>query len=229
VAISDLFARLRKDDDGDDAGARGADTPVQPTRALGKFLTALIPRPRPIIIDLGPCVGDNLSFFGEELGCKIFFEELSKDIDHHVEQGKLEKLPAFFDKRFPHENESVDGILCWDVFDYLDRPSAESLVRQLKRVLRPEGVLLAFFGTADPRSQPRATYTRHIVVDRANLKCRPYKAARPKQRPLVNRDIQRLFEPLRITENYLLKTNLREVLFRKPASVAAPDEAPAGQ
>ena len=37
-----------------------------------------------------------------------------------------------------------------------------------------------------------------------------------KQRPLPNRDIQLLFEPLRIVEQFLLKTNLREVLFRKP-------------
>ncbi len=36
-------------------------------------------------------------------------------------------------------------------------------------------------------------------------------AARGKQRPLQNRDIQRMFEPLRITEQFLLKTNMREV------------------
>jgi hypothetical protein len=103
------------------------------------------------------------------------------------------------------------------------------LAKQLIRVLRPEGVLLAFFGTADPRSETRPTYTRHVVVDRTHLQCRPSKAARGKQRPLLNRDIQRLFEPLRITENYLLKTNLREVLFRKPAAAAAPTEAPPAQ
>ena len=33
---------------------------------------------------------------------------------------------------------------------------------------------------------------------------------------MPNRDIQRMFEPLRITEQFLLKSNLREVLFRKP-------------
>jgi hypothetical protein len=34
---------------------------------------------------------------------------------------------------------------------------------------------------------------------------------------LNNRDIQRMFEPLRITEQFLLKSTMREVLFRKPA------------
>jgi len=45
--------------------------------------------------------------------------------------------------------------------------------------------------------------------------------------PLLNRDIQRLFEPLRITEIFLLKTNLREVLFRKPADAAVAPSAAA--
>lgn len=226
MALSDLFARRRKDDDGaDDAGAGAADSPVQPTRALARFLAGLGGRHRPVLLDLGPVVGSNVTFFGEEVGCKILVEDLSKDIDRHVHQSKIEDLPAFFDKRFPQDAETIDGILCWDIFDYLERAPAERLARQLARVLRPNGVLLAFFSTADPRSESRPTYTRHVVVDRAHLQCRPYKAARAKQRPLLNRDIQRLFEPLRISENYLLKTNLREVLFRKPAAAAAPTEA----
>jgi SAM-dependent methyltransferase len=228
MALSDLFARRRKDDDGaDETGAATSDLPVQPTRALARFLTGLGGRQRPVLLDLGPVVGSNVTFFGEEVGCKILVEDLSKDIDRHVQQSKLEDLTAFFDKRFPQETESIDGILCWDIFDYLERAPAERLARQLTRVLRPDGVLLAFFSTADPRSETHPTYTRHVVVDRAHLQCRPYKATRAKRRPLLNRDIQRLFEPLRISENYLLKTNLREVLFRKPVAPAAPAEAPA--
>ena len=227
MALSDLFARRRKDDDGaDDAGAGGSDAAVQPTRALARFLAGLGVSEKPVLLDLGPVVGSNVTFFGEEVGCKILVEDLSKDIDRHIHQSKLEDMPAFFDNRFPQEANTVDGILCWDIFDFLDRASAERLARQLTRVLRPDGVLLAFFSTADPRSETRPTYTRHVVVDKAHLQCRPYKAARAKQRPLVNRDIQRLFEPLRISENYLLKTNMREVLFRKPAAAAAPAEAP---
>jgi Methyltransferase domain len=229
VALSDLFARRRKDDDGaDDPGAGAAESSVQPTRALNKFLAALATRPRPVLLDLGPAVGSNVSFFGEEVGCKIFFGDLFKDVDQHVVQGKLDDLPAFFDKRFQQEDETIDGILCWDVFDYMERAPAERLAKQLTRLLRPEGVVLAFFGTADPRSETRPAYTRYIVMDRAQLQCRPYKAARGKQRPLLNRDIQRLFDPLHISENFLLKTNLREVLFRKPAAAAGPSEpAPA--
>ena len=223
MGFSDLFARLRKDEDDADAGA---DSPAQPTKALARFLAGLGSRPQPVILDLGPGVGSNVTFFGEVVGCKILVEDLSKDIDRHVNQTNVEELPAFFDKRFPQESETIDGILCWDIFDYLERAAAERLSRQLTRVLRPDGVLLAFFSTADPRSAIRPTYTWHVVIDRAHLQYRPYGAARARQRPLLNRDIQRLFEPLRITENYLLRTNLREVLFRKPAAAAVAPASP---
>lgn len=210
MALSDLFARRRKEDH------NGGDGLVHPTIVLDRFLAGLSGRAQPILLDLGPVVGTNVTFFGEEVGCKILVEDLSKDIDRHVTDGKLEALPAFFDTRFPQEAETIDGILCWDIVDYLDRPAAERLARQLKRMLRPEGVLLALFSTADPRSPARPTYTKHVVVDRTHLQYRPYSGARGKRPPLLNRDIQRLFEPLRITENFLLKSSLREVLFRKP-------------
>jgi len=223
VAISDLFSRRRKEPADPDAG----DAPAHPTKILARFVAALNARAQPVLLDLGPVVGANVSFFGEQLGCKIIVEDLSKDIDRHVRDGLLDQLPAFLMKRFPQESASIDGILCWDVFDYIEKKSAKPLAEQLIRMLRPDGVLLAFFGTAQPQPGSRPEYTRHVVVDKANLQHRPYAAARPKQRPLPNRDIQLLFEPLRIVEQFLLKTNLREVLFRKaPETPGGPPVAP---
>jgi SAM-dependent methyltransferase len=221
LSLSHLFSRKRKDEP--DAAEGGGDSPVYPTRALGKFLSSLNATPQPLLLDLGPVVGTNVTFFGEELGCKFLVENVFKDIDRHVTEGKLEELPAFLAKRFPQVEASVDGILCWDIFDYVDYKAAQALARELVRILRPDGALLAQFSTTEPKNAPSA-YTRYAVVDRQNLQYRPYPAARPRQRPLVNRDIQRMFEPLRIAEQFLLKNNLREVLFRK-ASAAAKSEA----
>jgi hypothetical protein len=225
VALSDLFSRRRKEHADSDVGA--SDAPVHPTKVLPRFVASLSARQQPVLLDLGPVVGSNVSFFGEQLGCKIIVEDLSKDIDRHVREGKLDDLPASLSKRFPQESGSIDGILCWDVFDYLDKKSAKSLAEQLTRVLRTDGVLLALFSTAEPQPGAKAEYTRHVVVNQSSLQHRPYVAARAKQRPLPNRDIQRLFEPLRIAEQFLLKSNQREVLFRKLAeAAAAPGEAP---
>jgi hypothetical protein len=191
-----------------------ADDPVFATKALRKFLSCLTSRESPVLVDLGPVVGSNVSFFGEQLGCKIFVEDLFADLDRHVRAGTLEALPAFLKKRFPQEAGSVDGILCWDLIDYLDRAAAQELAGELTRVLRPEGALLGFFGTAQTRE---ARYTKFIIADEVNLKHRSYEAARGRQAILLNRDIIKLFAGLRVSDSFLLKNNLREILFRKPA------------
>jgi cyclopropane fatty-acyl-phospholipid synthase-like methyltransferase len=224
VSLSDLFSRRRKEPADSDTGA--SDAPVLPTKVLARFIASLSARTQPVLLDLGPVVGSNVSFFGEQLGCKIIVEDLWKDIDRHVREGKLEELPAALSTRFRHASASIDGILCWDVFDYLDKNSAKKLAEELTRVLKPDGVLLAFFVTAEPQPGAKPEYTRHVVVDETHLQHRPYAAARGKQRAMQNRDIQRMFEELRVTEQFLLKSNLREVLLRKPAE-APPASPPA--
>jgi len=196
--------------------------PLFATKALRKFLTCLTSRESPVLLDLGPVVGGNVSFFGEQLGCKIFVEDIFADVDRHIRGDKIDKLPDFLKGRFPQADGTVDGILCWDMMDYLDRASAHELANQLTRVLRPEGALLGFFGTAQQRD---TRYTKYIIADEVNLRYRSYPAARGRQTVLVNRDIIRLFPGLRVSDSFLLQNNLREILFRKPA-LAATSEQP---
>lgn len=190
---------------------------VYASKALARFLSLLGTRAQPVLLDLGPVVGGNVTFFGEQLHCKIMVEDLYADVERHVTRDTVDQLPAFFGTRLADTpDQSVDGILCWDVFDYLDRDAARALARQLTRTLRPDGVLLAFFGAAQP--EPGAAfYTRHLVVDTDKLERRPYPASRGKLKPLPNRDIELMFAPLKVTEQFLLKTKVREVLLRKPA------------
>ena len=84
-----------------------AGDPVFATKALRKFLSCLTSRESPVLLDLGPVVGSNVSFFGEQLNCKIFVEDLFADVDRHVRDGTLDALPEFLQKRFPQETGSV--------------------------------------------------------------------------------------------------------------------------
>lgn len=216
MALSDLFIRRRKDEgESSDAGVKAL--PPVHTKALPKFLASLSARSQPLLLDLGPVVGHNVTFFGEHLGCKIFVEDVAADLERHSRDGKLDALPTFFATRFPQPDATFDGILCWDIFDYLDKKAGQTLAGQLTRLLKPDGVLLAIFNASEPKPGP-ATYTKNIVVDPATLKQRPYPATRGRLKPILNRDIIRMFEPLRVTEQFLLKTNIREVLFRKQAT-----------
>ncbi len=185
-----------------------------PTKALQKFLTCLNGASNPLILDLGPVVGSNVTFFGEQLGCRIRVEDVAADIDRHVKEGRLEQLPAFFASRFTQDAGSVDGILCWDILDYLDRPAAQELATALCRLLKADGCLLGLFSTAETSDQ---VYTKYVVVDESTLRYRTYPALRPRQRSLLNGDIIKLFKDLRVSDSFLMKSKLREMLFRKPA------------
>jgi hypothetical protein len=217
-SLTDFFSifggKRAPDVESANADAPSPHEPAYSTKALARFLKVLQSRQNPALIDLGPVVGSNVNFFGEQLGCRIRVEDIAADIDRHVKAGTLSELPKFFQTRFPQEAESVDGILCWDLFDFLDRPAAQALATALTRLLRPDGALLGFFSTAEGRSQ---VYTKYIVVDNSNLRYRTYAASRPRQKNLLNRDIIKMFESLRVAESFLMKNNVREILFRKPA------------
>ncbi len=221
--LNDLFSRLggrRGETPGETGAPAAAAEPdlIYPTKALPKFLATMAAKPAPALLDLGPVVGGNVSFFGEELGCRIRVEDVFGDIERHAVSGTLDALPEFFRTRFKSEPGTVDGILCWDVFDYLEKGAAASLAAALARLLVAEGSLLGFFSTAsDPG---RAQYTKYLVVDQGNLRYRPYPGTRVRQRSLQNRDIIKLFESLRVSDSFLMKTNMREIIFRKPAYLA---------
>ena len=187
--------------------------PVFASKALRKFLACLTAREMPVLLDLGPVVGGNVTFLGEQLGCKIFVEDIFADLDRHARENTLDAFPAFLKNRLTQTAGTVDGILCWDVMDYLDRPSAQQLAAELTRVLRPDGALLAFFGMIPAQD---SSYTKFVIVDDMTLKHRTYPAARRRQTILVNRDILRLFSGLRVSDSFLLQNNRREILFRKP-------------
>jgi hypothetical protein len=214
-SLTDLFGILGARRDAD--AGQAADTSVTnvaeasfPTKALQKFLTSLQASDGPLLLDLGPVVGSN-----EQLGCRLRVEDVAKDIDRHVREGTLEQLPAFLATRFTQAPGTVDGILCWDVLDYLDRPAAQALATALSALLRPDGCLLGFFSTADSRDP---VHTKYVVVDESTLRYRTYPAARPRQRSLLNGDIIKLFKDLRVTDSFLMKSKVREMLFRKPAT-----------
>ena len=217
-SLTDLFGILGSRKVADtSAGAEPSVTTVAEasyaTKALQKFLTSLHGSQNPLLLDLGPVVGSNVTFFGEQLGCRIRVEDIAADIDRHVKTKTLDQLPEFFAKRFTQQPGTVDGILCWDVFDFLDRPAAQALATAVSSLLKPDGCLLGFFSTANTQD---SVYTKYVVVDESTLKYRTYVAQRPRQRNLLNGDIIKLFKDLRVMDSFLMKSQMREMLFRKP-------------
>lgn len=190
-----------------------SDEPVVGSKAFPKFLAALTARPSPVLLDFGPVIGTNVEFFGERLGCKLFIEDLVSDLDRHTRAGTLDALPGVLDTRFRHADASVDGILCWDIFDFLDKASTQALARQVIRMLRPGGAVMGLFCTA--AKTDHVAYTKYEIVDDQNFRHRAHPGVGGVKRAVQNRDIIRMFEGLVVSDSFLLKSNIREMLLRR--------------
>ena len=119
------------------------------TKSLQKFLSCLQSHDKPVLLDLGPVVGSNVNFFGEQLGCRIRVEDLASDIEAHVKKGTAEELPAFFEKRFTQEAGSVDGILAWDSFFHLRRDDQRAMFATFRAHTAPGAALMFTSGPRD--------------------------------------------------------------------------------
>ena len=165
--------------------APAAVDPLVSTKALRKFLACLTARDLPVLIDLGPVVGSNVAYFGEQLGCKIFVTDAFADLDRFMQEGRMEQFGDFLVSKFTQETSSVDGVLCWDLFDYLDKASAQVVARELTRVLAPDGALLGFFGTAVSND---TRYAKYVITDTATLAPKVFDGTRSRQTVFLNRD-----------------------------------------
>src|SRR3979409_1420936 len=87
MGLLDRLAPKRSEPDIHASPARPTNDPIFATKALKKFLGCLTSRPSPVLIDLGSVVGGNVTFFGEQLGCKIFVEDTFAGPDAHVREG----------------------------------------------------------------------------------------------------------------------------------------------
>jgi len=192
-----------------------ADAPASAvtSKVLPRLLTALSGQAAPVLLDLGPVVGPNVAFFGEKLACKIHVEDLFASIEARARRGASE-TELDLAGRLRYADGSVDGILCWDLFDFLPRRPAQALASRLAAMLRPGGVLYAFFGIGEAQL---THYTRFVVASGDTMRHRPYPATPTRRNVLTNRDINRMFEGLEVVESVLLKTRTRETLFRKPS------------
>ena len=221
MSISDLlkFGGKRPDDRAPsvkkDAPAPKAAESVLVSKALPKFLGALAHRDAPVLVDFGPVIGTNVAYFGEQLGCKLHIEDLASEVDRHARAGTRDGLAESLVKRFPEADASVDGVLCWDIFDFLDPPAAKALAQQIVRVLRPGGAVMGFFCT---KAADRASFTKYeIIEESSSLRHRHHPGTGGPKFVLQNRDIIKMFEGLTVSESFLLKSNTREILLRKRA------------
>lgn len=188
---------------------------VSASKVLPRFLAAVGRQPAPVLLDLGPVVGSNVEMFGERLACKLLVQDLYGELGPPTGDVPEERarLSDGLHRRLPVAADSVDGILCWDLFDYLDSATAQALAAALVRVLKPGGVVHAFFAAAPVETD---FFTRFVVEAEDRIRHRTSPAFRQRRHVRQPGDIARMFAGLQVSENVLLKASSRETLLRKP-------------
>lgn len=187
-----------------------------PTRAIGVLVDVLRGRPSPVVLDLGRVVGGNVAFLTSELGCKLVVADLFADLAAGADDAERseEEIAAWLAARVGQEAQSVDAVLCWDVFEYLTVPEASRLASLVTARLRPHGVLILGF-SGEWRGEPG--YATYEIVDRATLRRQFHPSASRQVRVLTNREVMDTFRGLAVVDTFLLATRAYEMLFRKPS------------
>jgi SAM-dependent methyltransferase len=125
-----------------------------------------------------------------------------------------------------YPDASIDALVAWDLLNYYDPESVRRMAAEVGRVLKPGGIVFAYFHSRslDATESPR----RFRIVDEKQLSVEPGSGRPLRRHVLQNRDIEKLFQGLRIRELYFLKNGLREMLLEK-AAASGPERPPAAR
>jgi SAM-dependent methyltransferase len=185
------------------------------------------------ILDLGSTSPTNIRYFTER-GHKIYSEDLltvstDPELITKDEQGN----PVLDSRKFLADNlvypaAQFDIVFCWNLPDYLDESLVKPVVGRLWSVLKPGGMLLAFFHTRD--AGPDSPCHRfHMlggdVLEMQKIEMRREARRGPTgavhtavsdgfqlQRVFNNRHIENLFRDFASIKFFLARDSIREVL-----------------
>ena len=185
------------------------------------------------VLDLGSTSAANIRFFTER-SHKIYSEDLlvASTEPHLVtkdEQGNVVlDSRKFLADNLQYPAAHFDVVLCWNLPDYLDESLVRPVMGRLWSVLKPGGMLLAFFHTKD--AGPDSPCYRFHIVEKDILEMQRIMMRREArrgptgaihtavvdsfrlQRVFNNRHIETLFRDFASIKFFLARDNVREVL-----------------
>ncbi len=185
------------------------------------------------VLDLGSTSPANIRFFTER-SHKIYSEDLLvASTEPHLVTKDEQGAVVLDSRRFLADNlvypaAHFDVVLCWNLPDYLDESLVRPVMGRLWSVLKPGGMLLAFFHTKDA-GPDSPCYRFHIVgkdvleMQRIVLKREARRGPTGAihtaindgfrlQRVFNNRHIETLFRDFASIKFFLARDNVREVL-----------------
>lgn len=176
------------------------------------------------VLDIGATSASNIRFFTEK-GHRIYSQDLfdaSRDPELLTkdEQGNnVVDSKKFLEENLAYPNGHFDVVFCWNLADYMDESLVKPVIGRLWSVMKPGGMLLAFFHTRE--AGPDAPYYRYHLTGTDVLEMHAINSRKGRdvpakpltlQRVFNNRHIENLFRDFASIKFFLSRDNIREVL-----------------
>jgi hypothetical protein len=199
-------------------GGRGHDAVVstRPSRGLEEFFNHIRDTTGLTILDLGGANQQNVSFItglGHRLYSENFLQILNDTFgpDDTTDQSNPGQIEYFLKQTLEYEDGHFDGVLIWDVLEYLTPALLNAVVERLHRIVRGKSYMLAFFH-ADAKLEAVPHYTFRIQQVKT-LELTQRGLRRPAQLH-NNRSVEKLFGKFESVKFFLTKEQLREVIIK---------------
>ncbi len=186
------------------------------SRGLDEFFKYIRDTSGLTILDLGPATQANINFItnlGHRLYTADFLQVLNDTfgMDDTVDQSNPGRIEYFLKQALDYPEGHFDGVLIWDVLEYLAPALLTAVVERLHQIVRPKSYMLAFFH-ADDKLDAVPFYTFRIQgVTTLQV------AQQGKRRPAQlfnNRSLEKLFGKFESVKFFLTKERLREVIVK---------------
>ena len=132
------------------------------------------------VLDMGATSANNIRYFTDN-GHKNYSEDLlraSLDPALRVQDSAGKSVvdsKKFLDENLVYSNGQFDIVLCWNLADYMEESLVKPTIDRLWSVMKPGGLLLAFFHTRD--AGPDSTCYRYHVTGTDMLEMQQVKFA----------------------------------------------------
>jgi hypothetical protein len=193
---------------------------------LKEFLGLITDNGQGKILDLGAVFQSTVMFFIEK-GFRLSTEDLLRswkefllaeeenlrnakvgDESARVSQGML--AGKFLDTAMQYPEDSFNGVLAWDLFDYLDSELLPRVMERIYTLMRPGGAVLASFHSRAPER-----FHRYKIVDSQTIELVPAPTLAVHARVFQNREILDIFGKFRSSKTFVGRDQVREALFLK--------------
>jgi len=160
------------------------------------------------VLDLGPVCTENISFFAKRVK-RLFVCDMFIRLDSAHRSGlPLRQVWKHLD--YPSRN--FDGIMLWDLIDYLDNDEAHYLLDLCHTMLKPAGMLLAVVQNQCAVTSKTNSYA---VVGDFGVCLRPQPHLRLLWRKRHNRALLDIAAPFTPIKWYIYRDGIREILLKR--------------